>query len=129
MKLFRLKLTVAILVIGTLLYSCQSTNSLTMSVTEPAPVYLPTSIKNIGILNRSLASEKNKSLDAIDQILSIEGKNLDKDGATYTIQDIKDTFEKGFAQSNLITYEKWKKRSLIKHRILGNVVDFFQWQL
>jgi cardiolipin synthase len=45
------------------------------------------------------------------------------------VKGIKDTFEKGFAQSKQITYGEWKKRSLIKHRILGNVVDFFQWQL
>ncbi len=35
----------------------------------------------------------------------------------------------GFAQSKLVTYAEWQQRSLIKHRILGNVVDFFQWQL
>ena len=45
------------------------------------------------------------------------------------VEGIKDTFEKGFAQSQQITYEEWQKRSLIKHRVLGNAVDFFQWQL
>ena len=45
------------------------------------------------------------------------------------VEGIKDTFEKGFAQSKRVTYEEWKRRSLIKHRVLGNVVDFFQWQL
>ena len=45
------------------------------------------------------------------------------------IEGIKDTFEKGFAQSQRVTYERWKRRSLVKHRILGNAVDFFQWQL
>ena len=45
------------------------------------------------------------------------------------VQGIKAAFEKGFAQSEQITYSHWQKRSLIKHRILGNVVDFFQWQL
>ena len=45
------------------------------------------------------------------------------------VKGIKETFEKGFAQSKRITYDDWKKRSLIKHRILGNLVDFFQWQL
>ena len=45
------------------------------------------------------------------------------------VEGIKETFEKGFAQSKRITYADWKKRSLIKHRILGNIVDFFQWQL
>jgi hypothetical protein len=94
MKVFRFKLFTLALIAISLLVSCQATNNLTMSVTEPAPIYLPSSIENIGLLNRSLASEKNKPLDAIDQILSIEGKNLDKEGATYTLQSIKDTFEK-----------------------------------
>ena len=45
------------------------------------------------------------------------------------VAGIKDTFEKGFAQSQRVTYQKWQQRSLIKHRVLGNAVDFFQWQL
>lgn len=45
------------------------------------------------------------------------------------VQGIRDTFEKGFAQSERVTYEEWQQRSLFKHRILGNAVDFFQWQL
>ena len=45
------------------------------------------------------------------------------------VQGIRETFETGFAQSERVTYDEWKKRSLIKHRILGNAVDFFQWQL
>ena len=45
------------------------------------------------------------------------------------VEGIKDTFEKGFAQSKRISYKEWKQRSLIKHRIVGNAVDFFQWQL
>ena len=45
------------------------------------------------------------------------------------VKGIKDTFEKGFAQSQQVTYQEWKRRSLIKHRMLGNAVNFFQWQL
>jgi cardiolipin synthase len=45
------------------------------------------------------------------------------------VEGIRDTFEKGFAQSKQVTYKEWQQRSLIKHRILGNAVDFFQWQL
>jgi len=45
------------------------------------------------------------------------------------VEGIKKTFERGFAQSKRITLAEWQKRSLIKHRILGNIVDFFQWQL
>ena len=45
------------------------------------------------------------------------------------VRGIKNTFEKGFAQSKQITYSDWKQRSLIKHRLIGKAVDFFQWQL
>ena len=45
------------------------------------------------------------------------------------VEGIKNTFEKGFAQSKRISYKEWKQRSLIKHRIVGNIVNFFQWQL
>jgi len=64
-----------------ILGSCSSTNTLTLGVTEPALVYLPSNIKTIGIINRSLPSEKNAELDQIQKILTIEGKDLDKDGA------------------------------------------------
>ena len=45
------------------------------------------------------------------------------------VNGIKKVFEKGFTQSKLVTYQEWKQRSWWRHRILGNVVDFFQWQL
>ncbi len=72
---------ISVLIISVILCSCSSKNLLTMSVTEPAPVYLPSNIKTIGIIDRSLPSEKNEKLDKLDKILSAEGKNLDKDGA------------------------------------------------
>ncbi|MGK7953608.1 MAG: phospholipase D-like domain-containing protein [Xenococcaceae cyanobacterium] len=45
------------------------------------------------------------------------------------VEGIRSTFEKGFAQSQRVTDQDWQQRSLIKHRMLGNMVDFFQWQL
>lgn len=45
------------------------------------------------------------------------------------VKGIGNTFERGFTQSKRITHEEWKQRSLIKHRVLGNVVNFFQYQL
>jgi cardiolipin synthase len=45
------------------------------------------------------------------------------------VNNIKSVFEKGFAQSKIITLSHWKKRSWLQHRVLGNIVDFFQWQL
>lgn len=68
-----------------ILISCSSKNLLTLSVKEPAPVYVPSSIEKIGVVNRSLPTDKTAKLDKLDKILSIEGKNLDKDGANASV--------------------------------------------
>lgn len=96
------------MLLAIMMVSCQSMNNLTMSVTEPAPVYIPSTIENIGLLNRSLASTKNKPLDDIDKIFSIEGKNLDNDGASYTLQGIKDILEKDtqYARIKMVSSNK-----------------------
>ena len=80
--------TIAILVflVSIILCSCSSKNLLTISVTEPAPVYVPSNIRSVGIIDRSLPADENgKKIDKIDKILSAEGKNLDKDGAHESI--------------------------------------------
>lgn len=114
MKSYCLKLFIPLFAIGLLLFSCQPMNNLTMSVTEPAPVYVPSNIKNIGLLNRSLASAKNKPLDDIDKILSIEGMNLDIEGANYIVQSLKDTFEKDdqYNAVKIVTSDKVKNPGL-----------------
>jgi cardiolipin synthase A/B len=45
------------------------------------------------------------------------------------VNSIKSFFDNGFAQSKLVTLSHWKQRSWWQHRVLGNMVDFFQWQL
>lgn len=82
------------LVLGALLLTgCQSMNHLTMSVTEPAPVHVSSQVQRIGILNRS-ESTSNKTLDQMDQVFSLEGKLLDKEGAQRVVQGISDEFKK-----------------------------------
>lgn len=81
-KLFLTTLT------ASLLFSCGSTNLMTLSVTEPAPIPLPGSGKSIGIINRSLPSKENEALDVIEKMLSAEGKDLDKDGATESVMGL-----------------------------------------
>ena len=76
----RLQVMVLAVLCGALC-SCASTNHLTLSVTRPAPIYLPANIKRVGIINRSVPSKENRQLDKVDEILSLEGKNFDKDGA------------------------------------------------
>lgn len=81
MKKNHIKIAISTLFMGVILCSCSSKSRLTIRVTEPAPVYVPVEIKSIGIIDRSLPSEKNENLDKLDKIFSVEGKNLDKDGA------------------------------------------------
>ncbi len=69
-----------------LLLGCSATNRLTMGITEPAIVTLSPEAQKVGIINRSLPSEKNKDIDKMDQILSAEGKMLDKEGSEASLE-------------------------------------------
>lgn len=86
--------TISLLLISVTLCSCGSTNVLTLSVAEPAPVYIAPNIKTIGIIDRSLPSKKNEKLDKIDKILSAEGMNLDKEGAHESVTGLFDNLKK-----------------------------------
>lgn len=85
-------------------FSCSSTNRLTMRVTQPAQIFIAPDVYRIGIINRSVASEKNKTLDKIDKILSLEGLNLDKEGAEHAIIGLSDELGLGnrFEQVKII---------------------------
>ena len=77
-----------LLILGFIISSCSSTNYLTMNATQPAPVYIPSIIQRVGLINRSLPADKNKKLDDIDKILSAEGKNMDKEGGEAAVSSL-----------------------------------------
>ena len=70
--------------------SCASTNELSIGVTRPAPVFLSNDIQHVGIVDRSLPSDKNRTLDEIDKILTAEGRYLDKEGAQHALHGLKE---------------------------------------
>ena len=78
-----------ILLITSILVSCK-TNQLYLNVVEPAPVTIPPYIKSVGIIDRSMATDKTKAFDVADKVLSLEGANLDKDGARESITGLAD---------------------------------------
>ena len=45
------------------------------------------------------------------------------------ISKMQNVFNRGFANSEQITFSDWQQRSWWRHRILGNIANFFQWQL
>lgn len=86
---FLLMLTTAISIC-----SCSSTNLMSLSVTNPAPIHISGSEINVGIINRSASSKKNSALDNLDKVLSAEGKNLDKLGSNNAVQGLKTELER-----------------------------------
>jgi hypothetical protein len=70
--------------------SCSSTNLVFISVKEPAPVTVPNYIKSVAIVNRSIASDETKVLDAIHKVISLESKNLVEEGGKACINGLND---------------------------------------
>lgn len=93
------------LVLLPLLFSCSATNIMTLSVTEPAPVLLNKQTKKIGIINRSLPDKKYQAVDAIDKILTAEGKELDKKGSEEAIGSLKMELAKNEKLENIIVLD------------------------
>lgn len=82
-------------------YSCSSTNLMTLSVMEPAPVSLPSSIKSVAVVNRSQASNATQSIDAVHKVLSLESKDLQKAGAQASMHGLSDELMKNNRFNNV----------------------------
>jgi len=78
------------LLLFVIIFSSCKTQQLYITVLEPAPVTIPSYIKNAGIINRSLPSDNVKKVDAIEKVLSLEGANLDKEGGEASITGLAD---------------------------------------
>lgn len=79
-----------ILILCTVLLASCKTNQLWLNVVEPAPVTLSSDIKTVGVINRSMPTDETKILDVLDKVLSLEGVNLDKDGAEQAVTGLTD---------------------------------------
>jgi hypothetical protein len=78
-----------VIIIAVLVVSCK-TQQLYLNVTQPAVVTLSPDIKSVGVINRSTPTDETKIFDVIDKALTLEGVNLDKDGAEQAIQGLSD---------------------------------------
>jgi hypothetical protein len=85
-----MKIPAALLGITVFCYSCSSTNLMSLSVTEPAPVSLPPTAKTVAVVNRSQAADDSKTIDAIHRAISLESKNLQVAGAGATLTGLTD---------------------------------------
>ncbi|HTQ66481.1 MAG TPA: DUF6340 family protein [Puia sp.] len=89
-----MKNRISILLISIIFCSCSSTNLVYLSVQKPAPVTIPSYIKNVGIVNRTLPTSQTKAIDVVDKVFSLEGANMDKEGAQATITGLTDELMK-----------------------------------
>ncbi len=79
-----MKKILLIILIPGFLVSCKM-NQLYLNVVEPAPVTLSQGIRKVGVINRSVPTDETRILDVLDKALSLEGVNLDRDGAEQAI--------------------------------------------
>jgi hypothetical protein len=75
-------------------YSCSPTNLMSLSVMEPAPVSIPSNIKNVAVVDRSQASAATQTIDAIHKVLTLETNDLQKAGALASLNGLSDELMK-----------------------------------
>jgi len=75
-------------------YSCSSTNLMSLSVTQPAPVSLPPYVKTAAVVNRTRVMDGNKTIDAIHRTMSLETSGLQAEGARASMSGLADELMK-----------------------------------
>ncbi len=85
-----MKIPLSLLGIIVVCYSCSSTNLMSLSVTEPAPVSLPSNAKSAAVVNRSRAADDSRAVDAIHRTISLESRGLQAEGAGASLTGLTD---------------------------------------
>ncbi|MBN8851274.1 MAG: hypothetical protein BGO55_09775 [Sphingobacteriales bacterium 50-39] len=79
---------------GLLFASCSSTNLMSLSVVQPAPVTLPNYAKTVAVVNRTRATNETRTVDALHKAMSLESSNLQKEGARASMTGLADELMK-----------------------------------
>jgi hypothetical protein len=93
--------------------SC-ATQELYLNVMQPAPVTVAPEIKTIGIIDRSDPTDQTKTIDMIDQLLTLEGNELDSIGTLEAINGVTEKLKDNdrFNEVKLLTDLKFKASSV-----------------
>jgi hypothetical protein len=75
-------------------YSCSSTNLMSLSVTQPAPVSLPPNIKAVAVVNRTRAADENRAVEVLHKVVSLESGGLQAEGARASMSGLADELMK-----------------------------------
>jgi hypothetical protein len=85
-----MKIPLTLIGIIVVCYSCSSTNLMSLTVTEPAPVSLPPDAKTAAVVNRSRAADDSRTVDAIHRTLGLESRELQAAGAGSSVTGLTD---------------------------------------
>jgi hypothetical protein len=83
-----------------------------MNVVEPAPVFIPSYIKNAGIINRSEPVDGAKKYDAVEKAVTLEGSKLDEEGTAASMAGLTDELMKNNRFNEVKTLEAVKVKSM-----------------
>ncbi len=106
-----MKTLIALICITVTCYSCSSTNLMSLSVTQPAPVSLPPGIKTAAVVNRTRVTDENRTIDAIYRAASLETRNLQAEGAKASMAGLADELMKNNRFSSVKALDKLDLRS------------------
>src|SRR5882724_11580186 len=106
-----MKTLIAFICITVTCYSCSSTNLMSLSVTQPAPVSLPPNIRTAAVVNRTRVTDENKTIDAVYKAISLETRDLQAEGAKASMAGLVDELMKNSRFSSVKTIDKVDLRS------------------
>jgi hypothetical protein len=97
-----------------LAFSSCATQELYLNITRPAPVTIAPEIKTVGIIDRSKPTDRTKTLDALDKVLSLEGADLDSIGTLEAIKGVREELEANdrFREVKLLSKFEFQASSL-----------------
>jgi hypothetical protein len=92
-------------IFSVLLFSCASTNMMSLSVQQPAPVSIPPDVKTAGVIDRTRVLNENKIIDALHNVISLETDDLKKAGAQASVSGLTDELRKNEHFTNVKTLD------------------------
>lgn len=97
-----------------LAFSSCATQELYLNITRPAPVTIAPEIKTVGIIDRSTPTDRTKTIDALDKVLSLEGADLDSIGTLEAIKGVREELEANdrFREVKLLSKLEFQASSL-----------------
>src|SRR6478735_5018606 len=95
-----------------LLASCSQKGIISMNVLEPSQVWVRPTVKKLGIINRSLPTPQTKPMDNLEKLLTLEGVNLDKEGAETSVSALRTELAASDRFPELVVIEEKELKTL-----------------